>query len=439
MRAGHIVRMFRGGSALDFLKSISVKGFSAVVLLVSSSLLARSLAPAGFGIYTYIFSTTTVFLTPVSVAVGSVIVRELGKLHSSASGVHEINRQLSTALTVMAMLLVAPAAWITWSVRDLGADFHGWHGAIITASCIVLVFSMAINGIVAAVFQVNKEIALSNAINTLVRPVLFLVIVAVAVLSKTISVQVAIAGLAASSLLALLIGRRIAHRRYPGVRMDFRRGGGHWGFIAAAVPFLFLGLVQSAYGQMAIIALRKLGTVEQVGILGVALLISSPPSVLAGLAATYVTTDIARSPGKDGKALATMAAPVSFALGVGTLLYLGVFAAGGQWLIAKVYGVGYADAFGVALIVLAGQAISSLLGFAGPMLNMRGFERHSLVCSIAALVLLALCCWLLIPAHGVVGAALSTTIAVVAWKTALLVVARIKLGAWVLASPRIQH
>ena len=48
-------------------------------------------------------------------------------------------------------------------------------------------------------------------------------------------------------------------------------------------------------------------------------------------------------------------------------------------------------------------------------------------------------CALLIPAHGVVGAALSTTIAVVAWKTALLVVARIELGAWVLASPRIQH
>lgn len=172
-----ILLNFSGGSGLDFIKSVSIKAFSAIALLVSSSLLARSLAPAGFGAYTYIFSTTTIFLAPVSVALGNVILRDLGRIQSTALGMHEMNRHISTALVVMCVLLVLPMTWIVWSVRDIGVDFRGWYGTSIIALCGVLVVSMALNGVVASIFQVHNEIALSNAINALVRPMLFLLIV----------------------------------------------------------------------------------------------------------------------------------------------------------------------------------------------------------------------------------------------------------------------
>lgn len=432
-----ILLKFSGGSGLDFIKSVSIKAFSAIALLVSSSLLARSLAPAGFGAYTYIFSTTTIFLAPVSVALGNVILRDLGRIQSTALGMHEMNRHISTALVVMCVLLVLPMTWIVWSVRDIGVDFRGWYGTSIIALCGVLVVSMALNGVVASIFQVHNEIALSNAINALVRPMLFLLIVGVAVIGSFISLRVAVASLAASSTLALLVGRHIAHKRYPHVYLSFRHGAGYLAFIAAAIPFILLGLVQSAYGQMAIIALRKLGTVEQVGILGVAILIASPPSVITGLAATYVTTAFARSPNVEARQLAAKAAPVSFALALGTLVYLCGFAVVGRWLISKVYGDAYANSYEVVLIVLGGQLLSSLLGFAGQLLNMRNLEKYTLACSATAVGLLAVSCALLIPTWGVVGAALSTAIAIVFGKFAYVVVARIKLGAWVLASPKI--
>lgn len=80
-----------------------------------------------------------------------------------------------------------------------------------------------------------------------------------------------------------------------------------------------------------------------------------------------------------------------------------------EWILG-LFGPEFVPAATALRILALGQLVNILAGPAGTVLLMIGEERNSLIISVVALVALAILCATLIPAYGLVGAALTTSI-----------------------------
>lgn len=418
----------------DFSKSVAVKFGSAAALFVTSSILARELSPHGFGIYTHLFAITTLFASPVSSAVGILLLRELGKGGDPDSGKSELENYVSAAAIVLTALLIIPGSWLVWQLKRHYSETN--EVLLLGFALLIFMAATCLNSIRASIFQARGLIAASQYIDSFIRPAIFLALLVMTVASVGLTVTTAILVLTVASVCTLAYGGWVLRQRIGVIRILSPPRDLYRPFIISLWPFLLLGVAQSAYGQLAVILSREYLDPSSVGVLGLAALISSPAMVLEGLASVYATSMIARSASTSIQLVVNPISRLSFYLTLVCGCYLIILSQAGPTAVRVIYGAAYVDAIPLALIICGGQCISAFLGFSGPLLNMRGFELYSTACSLAACVALVILCIILIPRIGLLGAAISTSTALVIWKASALLMARLKLGVWTIARPR---
>ena len=89
--------------------------------------------------------------------------------------------------------------------------------------------------------------------------------------------------------------------------------------------------------------------------------------------------------------------------------------------VLEFFGEGYSAANMALIILLAGQIINTFCGSIGVYLNMTGKQKKFQIILISALVINIVLNYILIPIHGMIGAAIATSASMVLWNTVAVV------------------
>ena len=100
--------------------------------------------------------------------------------------------------------------------------------------------------------------------------------------------------------------------------------------------------------------------------------------------------------------------------------------------ILAVFGPDFVEGATALRVLVSSFLLASAVSLSGTALSMRGFERDATLILIGGCAVTLLLCFVLIPAFGLNGAATATAGSMLAWNGALLLLARVRLGVWVL-------
>ncbi len=407
-----------GTSALGVLL---IKLFSMVILFANTVLLAKILGRENFGAYSFVLSLINVASIPVIFGLPNLIKREVAK--TTATSDWSLQRGLLLRADQLAFLfsIVILAGIILssgWLVALLGEN--RWKALLSGMLVIPLGAFLAIRG---ASLMGLKRVALGHLPEFVIRPGVFCVLLLV---TSGVSTQVefsagkAMGLFVISSAIALVISWTAFYKyRSKELRIaphQYRTSD----WLGSLVPLgLFSGL-SMINGQTDLLILGAFRSDAEVGdyriSVQLATLIVFGLSIVNATIAPHIAHFYAIQDLASIEKLMKTCSRLLFGLTCLTIFLLYI---GGPYLIHFFFGADYAESFFPFLILSVGQTINALVGSVALLLNMTGHEKLALKGMVIAATLNVTLNLLLIPFLGMYGAAIATTITLVAWNLLL--------------------
>ena len=420
------LRRLAGGAA-----GMTVVRFASLGLgLVISALLARVLGPTEFGVFSFAISLATLLSLPLTGGLPTLMMREIAA--GGARG--EPGLQIGVlrwgyrllAIVVGALILASLAVW------GIGraAGLWPWDGraTLVGATVVVLIPLLSLQQIQRSVLSGHHKVVLGLLGEQLFRPLAMLALIGLAwpllARGSTAALGLQIAAL----VLAVLVSFAVMARVLPaaaGVPPQVRSRDWLW----ALLPLTALTTTTIVKNNTDILMLGVLETPESVGLYRiaaqVAIMATVVMQILRSLSAPAISAAFARG---DTAALRRHFVRSSRIMFAAALVFVVLFAAFGRPALVLVFGPEYAGSWGPCLALALGSLFSSSCGLVGVALQMTrhaGAAARSAVISAVVNVVLNL---ILIPPYGTLGAAIATSIALVAMQAQQWLIARRVLG-----------
>ena len=201
------------------------------------------------------------------------------------------------------------------------------------------------------------------------------------------------------------------------------------GVLSASFPFMVLNGSTTLLSKSDTLMLGRLTDVATVGIYNVGLQASILVLMVLQVAEMLIGPEFSRmlAAGDTTRVqrFAQGTARLLFAAGAVVSLMLVLF---GQFLLQLLFGPEYASSYTPLTILSVGFALGFALGSPGLLLVMAGKERLVVGLVFVAVAVNISLNLLLIPIYGMTGAAIATTVSIVAWKLPSMLFARLRLG-----------
>lgn len=419
-----LLEQFRSDSAAGMLRRAASGSLLLQVVLTGLGLLtnivlARWLGVVTYGAYSLASTWLDLLFLPAQLGLARLAVRQVaayqaGEKWGEMRGLLRFSFGAVLPFSILLGLTVLLA----------GQLFPGAlpEFALLALFMLQLPFS-ALANLAASAQRGLNEVLLSQAPASLLKPLLFLGLVAAAVFlyQSPASALTAAALALVSTIVAFVASMILLRRAIPAATRAAAPVYLQRLWMAAALPMLLTSIAASMNGRIGALLLGALAGPDTVGIFNVALqganlitfgLLAANLAIEPSVARLYAQGDMTRLQRlmtRSARAISLYTIPVALAFVLLGRFYLGLF---GPAFIA-----GYA-----ALVVLsAGQAFSALMGSPGLLLTMSGYERQALWGMLSALVVNVVAGWLLIPRWGMNGAAVAATLGVVAWNVIMVV------------------
>jgi O-antigen/teichoic acid export membrane protein len=410
------------------IQSVLVKALSIALGLLLVAVLARTLSPENYGIYSVALASITVLAVPTALGLPNYVVREIARAMADADAAlpQQILRSAVVLVLIVSVLIVGLAGlWVALS--NSGSTYAStlligrW---LIPIMALIQVMGAALRGI--------ENVAEGLLLGLVARHFLFFVLlVGWLSLSAELSPQSAMGLHVVAAFLALCFGLLVWRKYRPAkpdsstvlVSVDLRKmlmSTGVMGIIAGAqtlnanLDVIMLGWLRDA--QTA--GIYKLAST--VALLTVAGLQAINMVMMSHFARTYREGNMERL-----QAIATRSVRMILLTAVPSSVLLVIL---GRQFIEIVFGAEYLASYMPMVILVVGQLVSALFGSVITILNMTGHEKDTmkgiLVGSLLNIVLNAA----LIPPFGAEGAAFATASTVVFWNVTLHIMVRRRLS-----------
>lgn len=413
--------------------SFGLKVAHTLLNLVISIVLARALAPDGYGIYAFTFSVMTLLAAPVQFGLPTLLVREVARYQYAARwdllrGILLRANQAVFLLSLVVGLIAATAAWrLADQVNPTQLATFAW--------ALLLLPLIALNRLREAALHGLRRVVMGQLPEKLLLPVVLLVLLGVALLTSGVTPPLAMALYCAAAGLAFVAGAVMLLRALP---PEVRTARAHYNtptWVRSVLPLSLLTGVHVINGQTDIFMLGLLATSEEVGLYRVAF--SGAALVIFTFTAMnmVLAPNIARlhSAGDRERLqrMVTLSARLNLmaALPVASTFIL----FGGPFLEA-VFGAPYRESNLALAILCVAQLVTVAVGPVHVILNMTGYERETVkgvTCSALINVTLNA---VLIPFFGLEGAAMATAISIVVMSIILFRALWVRTGIWSLAT-----
>lgn len=409
--------------------SVLLKLTSAALVLGLTVLLARSLGPAGYGLYAYIYALVWLLFVPVALGLPMLVVRETAAARAKSEwGVIRGLWQWTMRMAVGASLATAGLALLIGLMLSGRLDSDP-SSTLMWA--VVMGALMALTNLTGAALRGLSHTLQGQVPDFIVRYGVALALCAIAagVLGDAFSADLAMALHALAAAVALGIGLTMLARQCPAeiTRAAGQTRGRAW--LGSVIPLAMVSGTFVMHQQTDLIILGLFVDDAEVGIYRVA--VQTAAFVALGLHAVNLVAapQFARlhalGETRQLQRLVTNTARIILVL---TVLAAAALITAGEPVIRLAFGTDYTAAIDIILILAVGQLFNAGFGSVVFLLNMTGRERLVVRALAIALTLNIGLNFALIPPFGSQGAASATAITLALWNILLWRTVRRELG-----------
>lgn len=397
--------------ARSTLALLATRALSILIGVALSVLLARWLAPAGYGDYLFTLSMAQVLAIPILAGLPALVVREVAIARGSgdAEGLAGILRW-STGFVLLTSLVVAGLAAIVF----LFGSQDGEAGLGIYLLAVPLVLALASLRLGSAVVQGCEHPFAGNLGDGLIRPVLLLLMVCIfamtGLLGTTSALWLHIAAAAAAAGFAFSYWLFVCRKQIGLQRQAPRYETRKW--LASLLPLSLVTAASLINSRLDILMLGVLSKAEDVAHYGIAVqlagLVLMGQTIVNSIVAPKIARLYRQSEHAKMSQMITQAARISATIALSVFLFIFFF---GAIIIEVLLGVEYAGTWLIALILCGGNLITSALGPVAKVMDMTGNERVMAKLVWFSALANGVMNVVLVPLYGAVGAAAATLIA----------------------------
>lgn len=398
----------RKGLSRGLASSTALKLSSVLCAVVLTAILARTLGPAGFGLYSYVFAIASLLGVFVQFGIPVLVMRETARAELDADWprLKRVWQWSSRVVLLIAVGIVAVGAAVVWHMSDRLESAEIWT----LAFGALLVPTMALGALRGAALRGLRHIAVGLLPEHVLRPVFFIILLlAGAYVFPQLSAPQAMGLHVVAAFLAFICGAYLLWHVMPAELGPATPLAGSQGWWRASLAFgLTMGMHQvNNYGDILILGLFR--PAEEVAYYRVAYQVGFLVPFGLQIVGLVVSPHFARLAHRQDRhalqKLATSSARLSTLMAV---LVIGILALWGAEILVLVFGPAYSASLPPLLILMGAHLVSALFGPVATLLNMSGHEREAAIWTgVSAACNLALN-FLLIPSMGMEGAALAT-------------------------------
>ncbi|WP_299330800.1 flippase [uncultured Psychrobacter sp.] len=407
--------LIRGGLA-----SIAIKVSGLSFSLLTAIILARTLGPEQYGVYSYVLAIVSVLAIPAMFGLPSLIVRETAKAEVKQEwGLMRGLWSWANRITASLSLLIAlTAAVVLWLNRDSFSQIQfltfAWGIAFIPLSALAALRGASLRGL--------RKVIQGQLPEQVLKPLLFIVALVVVSLlgNNKLTAVSAMMFNALSAGVAFLFGAWLLSTEKPEQLKKNSKEYNKKAWIASVGPLAMIGGLDVLVTQTDVIMLGIFRTAEEVGVYRVAaqgaMLAAIGISATNMVIAPYISKFAHSNDIVNLEKVAKQSARISFLVAFSATLVFAVF---GKEVIALVFGEIYVNAYLPLVLLAIGQTVHAGLGAGGSVLNMSGYEKGTLITLVLAAICNVVLNWFFIPLWGILGAAWATLLSIIFRKIVL--------------------
>ena len=383
-----------------------LKIVSNVLALFTSILLARLLGAAGFGIFAYAITWTSLLSIPATLGLDKLIVREVAiyQARSAWGLMHGILRWTNQIVFLVSVgLALVAAAW------SLG---RGNESQMLTAFYIALVSLplTSLRKLRLAAMKGLHQVVKGLVPELLISPLLLIALTVGAYLllrekltaSWVVGMQVAATGI------TFAMGMRLLEHALPAAAKEAIPEYQVRDWVSSALPLMFLGGMQIINSRTDILMLGAIAGAKTVGIYAVisrgAQLIVFILIAVSNVMAPTIASLYAEKKMEQLQRVVTKSAR---AVSLISLLVAAILVGGSHWFFL-LFGSEFTQGQKALVILCIGQMVNAATGSVTWLLTMTGHERHLAISVGVSAILNVIGNALLIPHWGIDGAAIAT-------------------------------
>ena len=396
------------GTAGTLALNLSATGLNFLVTLA----LTNALGASGYGAYAFAFAWSTVLTVPAVLGLSPLIVRNVAQYHVEGRWglLRGILRHSHLAILGTSLLVAGVAAGV--GVAALGSRTHLLYPFLIG---LLLVPLLSLTTMRQAAMQGLGKVVIGRLPETIVAPAGFLALVVAGwvALGDDFSASLALAFQAGASAIAFVLGLWLLRRAVPRQARSTEPRYETRDWVGSAVPLVASSLFTALGAQLATILLGILDRSSEAGIYNAASRAALFVSFLF-LAASYaVNPAIARlqAQGRHGELQQLLSRSVRLLSLASAPVAIAFFVFAPQVL--AIFGGGFEGGVAVLRILVIGEMVRVVTGFAWSALIMAKRERDVTLVAGVTLGLNGVLSAILIPSLGAPGAAIATAISLV--------------------------
>lgn len=423
MRGGGLRNeLLRGGFG-----SVAVKVGHTVLALFVAVLLARSLGPAGYGTYSFIFAVLMVGGVPILGGLPPLAVRETAR--ANAYGRPELVKGMvrwSNAVILLYFLGLLGVSVLLF--RIIPDDWNSARVETLLAGSVLLPI-LAVTRVRGAMVRGLRHVTMGQISENIIRPACFasfLVVGLLLVSEDGLTPAGAMGFHVVAACVGVLAATSMLNRlSTPAVLPHYRS----WEWACALGPLALTGGFQVMNKYLDILILGMLGSDDSVGVYRV--VIQLGVLVIFGLQAINQVLQPHFSRlhmGNDTRRLQRLVTVSTRLMLFSAFFPFILFVFFGQHVLDLVFGDAYVSGASALAIIAVGQLVNAAIGPVGMLLNMTGNERDTMWGLGFAAITNIFLNFILIPLYGIEGAATASTVTVVLWNFLLRIMVKRRLG-----------
>jgi O-antigen/teichoic acid export membrane protein len=432
-RLGGLIGSVRGrGTGRATLGTAALNGATTGVNFVITVVLAHALGSHGYGIFAFATAVAALLVSPATLGLPSLVVRNVAgyRVTQAWALLRGLLLRALQAVVAASLVLILLAALIGVVIAD---QQPGEAHAYLIALLIVPIIALA--SIRQSVLQGFDQVVLGRVPEGLVQPVAFLIFVVVGTRVVDLTGAGAVLLYVASAVVASVFGLVLLVRALPEEVRHTPPAYDGRAWARSAFHLFLLSGIPAVANQVDVILLGAIKDTHAAGIFDVA----DRASLFVGfflVAATYpLGPRIARlwvsGAHNELQRVITRSTKVVFSISVAVAVVLLAFAP----QILTVFGREFVEGDTALRILVVGQLVNTGTGVVGLVLMMTGHERDTTRAAGLGALIGAFLNVVLIGPFGLVGAAIATSIGVVATNVLLLRRLWGRTGLWAAITP----
>lgn len=397
--------------------SALIRGLGMVLSLMLSAVMAHTLAPAGYGVYSFVLSMVALLTIPATFGLPIHVTRETARAMAGGDTVTVWTLWIWAHQLVLLSGALVLFALVSWFALTANGDAYAWKvwiwgGLLVQILALAHLRSAAIRGLGYPLLSQVPEMVLRPAF------IIALTLGFSVLLGGDFSAAQAVMLNVIGSALVFVMGVGFMMWRAPPrppreLRPVDRTLNRAWLFSAVTLG-LTIG-AQTLGGNVDIVMLGLFSDDAEVGYYKVALnggsLVGFGLQSINMILLPRVAALHAKGKTAEIQTLVRSAARLSLLF---TLIACALLVPFGQWFIVTLFGAGYASAYVTILIIGGGQLVGVMFGSVMLVVNMTGNEKYALRGTIGFALLNILLNAVLIPLFSKEGAAVATAVSLAA-------------------------